>query len=291
MRTTVSLFVFVVLGLLLYKLWPAHLIDGLRNDPNVVLRAPWQPDFIDADPPPGEASRRRPGPPPLRVLFVGNSHTQLNGMPAMIAGLAAATRGARPFWSHVEGAEKGIRLIDHVSGVTQQLREQRFEYVVLQEQQQWPSFWPAQRQAEFEAPANTLDVLVRASGARTLLFMTWARRDGDLMNVPTDSYEPMQERVRVGYADASRTLGVPVVGVGLVWQQLRRSDPDLVLWNPDGSNPSRLGSYLAACVFYKAFYGWSPEGNPFHAGLPAEDAARLQRAAGRAKALWAPGEL
>jgi hypothetical protein len=295
-RSVISSVVLVLLALVLHRVWPSQAIEALRNDPEVVLRAPWQ-----AEPPPEQpaspvaAPAPRPAVPPpgaLRVLFVGNSHTFMNQMPALIAELAAAAPGARPFFFRME-APGGAKLIEHVQNGRVQvlLAEQAFDFVVLQEQQQWPSFAQSQRQREFEAPAITLDVMVRAAGAKTLLFMTWARREGDRPNRVDDTYEQMQARVHEGYRDAARALDVPVVGVGLVWREVVRTHPDLALWQPDGSHASLAGSYLAACVFFKAMYGRSPEGNAYTAGLPDEDARRLQQVAAAAKALYAPSEL
>jgi hypothetical protein len=61
-----------------------------------------------------------------------------------------------------------------------------------------------------------------------------------------------------------------------------------VLWNADGYHPAPAGSYLAACVFYKAFYERSPEGNAFRAGLSDADALRLRRAVASAEAVQRP---
>jgi hypothetical protein len=261
-----------------------------------VLRAPWQA-APPAEPEPAPAEEAAPvpvapaapAPNALRVLFVGNSHTHRNDMPAMIAALVAATPGARPFFFRME-APGGAKLADHVASgrVAGLLSEQRFDHVVLQEQQQVPSFSRKQRERELDAPARTLDVMIRAAGARSWLFMTWARRDGDRDNRPDDSYEAMQARLAEGYADAARALEVPIVPVGLVWQQVSRAHSDIALWDADGYHPAKAGSYLAACVFYKAFYERSPEGNAFRAGLSDADALRLQRAVASADALRLP---
>lgn len=301
MRAFASLLALGGLVFVLYGVWPHAAIDALLNDPEATLRAPWDDEAppetaqatIQRSEQPEEPSEpAQPGLPALRVLFVGNSHTHQSDMPKMIAGLAAAVPGTRPFQYQMQ-APGGARLVDHVKAgrVAKALAEQRFDYVVLQEQQQWPSFGVEQRRREFEAPAGTLDVLARAAGAKTWLFLTWARRDGDLHNRPADSYDAMQDRVREGYRAAGRALGAAVVPVGLVWQRVVRSEPDLKLWDADGSHASRLGSYLAACVFFKAFYERSPEGNPFRAGLPEGEAARVQRAVAVGTALYAPSEL
>jgi hypothetical protein len=216
------------------------------------------------------------------VLFVGNSHTQYNDMPGMIAKLAAADGVSRPLYAEVE-ARGGATLEEHLSSgrVADRLRGGRWEYVVLQEQQQRPSFTfnPKQVERQFMGPAQTLDVLIRAAGAGTLLFMTWARRKGDPGNVTGDTYEQMQARLESGYTTLARRIDVPVAPVGLAWQRAARTRPSLSLWAADGNHASKAGSYLAACVLYEALYERSSVGNPYLGGLAEGEAQYLQRSA------------
>jgi hypothetical protein len=219
--------------------------------------------------------------PPLRVLFMGNSHTHYNAMPRMIAELARAV-DERPLEFAME-TPGGQTLQGHLaSGRLQvQLSAVRYDYVVLQDQQQRPAFRSNMTQLEeiFVAPARELDRQTRAAGAKTLLYMTAARRAGDPDNVPGDSYEDMQDRVRDSYESLGRELEARVVPVGVAYRWAHEQRPELALWNPDGSHPSRLGSYLTACAFYSALYARSPDGNPYLAGLPEDDARFAQRAA------------
>ena len=69
--------------------------------------------------------------------------------------------------------------------------------------------------------------------------------------------------------------------VGLAWQQVRREHPEIGLWDPDGSHPSRAGTYLAACVLYATLFGESPEGLSFTGHVPGGEARALQRTAAR----------
>ena len=64
--------------------------------------------------------------------------------------------------------------------------------------------------------------------------------------------------------------------VGLAWQQAHRLEPGLQLWQDDGHHPTTAGSYLGACVFYNVLVGRSPVGDPFTAGLDADEARFLQ---------------
>ena len=219
---------------------------------------------------------------PLRALFIGNSHTYYNAMPALVEQLARAAHETRCFVFTLE-APGGASLAEHLAGpkVRELIQHGPWDFVVLQEQQQRPSFTfnAQQLEREFYAPARTLDVLIRVASAKTVLYMTWARRDGDPPNVPGDTYEAMQERTRQSYMHLAQELDALVAPAGLAWRWVRQQRPELPLWQPDGSHPTLAGSYLAACVLYAAFYGHSALDNPFHAGLPDDQAALLQRAA------------
>jgi hypothetical protein len=221
---------------------------------------------------------------PLRVLFIGNSLTFVNEMPAMIARLAAAGGARRPFGYRRE-TPGGYGLSDHLANgqFRRQLVPGAWDFVVLQEQGQRPSWRsPAQRENEFYAPARSLVRELRSLGLPVVFYQTFARRDGDGTNDTADTYDAMQERINAGYASIGRELGVPVVPVGAGWRVARTAHPALPLWAPDGMHPTVAGSYLAACAFYAYFYGRSPVGNPYDADLDPTLARALQDAATRA---------
>jgi hypothetical protein len=235
------------------------------------------------------AATATPAPPPravaknpLRVLFVGNSHTYFNDMPSMVVQLAAAAKEKRGLEISLE-VEPGAGLLQHLANrkVHARLSQQRWDYVVLQDQQQRPSFTfdPKEVERQFFAPARTLDVLIRAASAKTVLFMTAARRPGDPELVPGDDYEHMQERTRQSYTRLAHELGATLAPVGVAWRWAHEKRPDLPLWAADGYHPGQYGSYLAACVFYRVLYDHSALDNPYTAGLPAADANLLQQAA------------
>jgi molybdopterin-guanine dinucleotide biosynthesis protein A len=225
--------------------------------------------------------------PPLRVLFVGNSHTYLNDMPSMIVQLAAAAKQRRGVELSLLVAG-GATLAEHLAGdqLRARLNSGHWDYVVLQDQQQRPSQTsPQLLDSEFFAPIRTLDVLIRAASAKTILFMTAARLDGDAPFLPSDTYEKMQQRTVDAYSRVASELGATVAPVGLAWRWAHERRPDLQLWAADRYHPAPAGSYLAACVFYEVLYGSTVLDNPFTAGLPASDASLLQRAAETARFL------
>jgi hypothetical protein len=122
--------------------------------------------------------------------------------------------------------------------------------------------------------------MIEENGAQPLLFVTWAHREGDPA-YGYDDYDSMQNQIVAGYLTIAREQGIPAVPAGYAWWRARRQYPDIDLWQADGSHPSRNGTYLAACVFYSAIFGESPEGLTYTARLPAATAQALQYIAAR----------
>jgi hypothetical protein len=242
-----------------------------------VLRSPFAPALA------GDIELARSNRAGLRVLFVGNSMTFANSMPSTVRRLAAADGSSRRMFvvQYTRGGWTWARAARD-DGLRELLHEVRWDVVVLQEQSQMLSFSPYRQRAETYPAARALAAGVSAAGARTLLFMTWGHRSGDRRNVPGDSYAAMQARVRDGYRALAEELDADVAPVGIAWAEAFRRRPSLALWAPDGSHPSRLGSYLTACVFYAVLAGRPPTSSTFTADIAPGDARFLQRVAASA---------
>ena len=228
----------------------------------------------------GDLELARSDRPGLRVLFVGNSFTFKNSLPALVHDLAAGDPGARPIFS-VEYAAPGWSLhqADRDSGLARLLREVKWDVVVLQEKS-WLLSYPEEQWRRSTYPfARDLHEKISAAGARTVLFMTWGYALGDRWNEPHDTYAAMQARLATGYSRLGLELGVRVAPAGLAWAEALRRDPGLDLWADDGKHPGRSGSYLAACEFYAQLTGRDPSRSAFTDGLDPGQARFLQRVA------------
>lgn len=185
---------------------------------------------------------------PLRVLFIGNSYTGVNDLPALVARLAAAGGGRR-----IETAAQlhgGATLEQHAADekVLQRIRQQRWDVVVLQEQSQRPI---GDVNAMYAA-ARKLHAEIKQIGAKTVLYLTWARQD-----------KPQtQDALNRAYFKLARELDAAVAPVGLAWRAALTDDDKIALYAKDKSHPSPVGSYLAACVFYATLLDRNPEGLP-----------------------------
>jgi hypothetical protein len=215
-------------------------------------------------------------PDALRVLFVGNSHTSVNDMPAMIAALAYAG-GQRPLRARLV-VRNGARLQEHANeGVANSaLSDGGWNALVLQEQQQQPTLDRERRERDMVAPARIMSMNAQAIGARVIVQMVWARRDGDVLSVPGDTFAAMHERTVLGHRELAHELGAELAPTAIAWKRAAEARPELALWQPDGMHASLAGTYLGACVLYQTLYQASPKGLRFTAGLAEHDAAFLQ---------------
>lgn len=153
--------------------------------------------------------------------------------------------------------------------------KQPFEVVVLQGHS--AAGLSEKRGAAFVEAVTTFNDLIRASGAKTALYMTHAYTPAH------KSYDPaMLRKTAKLYIETGNRIGALVIPVGLAFEEAYRRKPDLKLQKDyDGSHPDLIGTYLAACVTYAALYGKSPVGNPYdyYGKIDKDTAAFLQQVA------------
>ena len=226
-----------------------------------------------------------PAGPAVRVLFIGNSLTHANDMPSMVAELAKAGGINMQYDQHTPG---GSMLVDHAANPQALAKIDRgtWDFVVMQEQGQWPAFPDWQVQRDTDPPARALRERIKRANPRAtvVLYMTMARRNGDPRNaasIPVPelaTYAGMQTRINRTYARLGRELGATVVPVGRAWEMVRRARPSLDLYS-DEFHPNFMGSYLAACVFYATLFRRNPVGLSYTGGLDQSTVRYLQRVA------------
>jgi len=216
----------------------------------------------------------------LHVLFVGNSYTFYNDLPSMVQELSA--HETRPVeFEMVTIPGQGLDAHWKSGVALQALRSRHWDYVILQEY----SLRPIDDKASFFKYGTMFNECIQSTGARTMLYMTWARKaTPQTQAVLTDAYTTL-----------GSDLNATVAPVGVAWEESLKARPSFPLHVEDGSHPQPQASYLAACVFYSTLYGKSARGLPHKLELhpargmwrfeiKAEDAAYLQEIADRAMA-------
>lgn len=218
-----------------------------------------------------------------KVLFLGNSYTQVNNLPLLIKNVANSTNDEIIFDSNLPG---GYTFQGHSTNTTSlnKIQAGDWDYVVLQEQSQLPSFPIAQVQSQvfpYAAQLNTT-ILQYNPCAETLFYMTWGRKNGDAANCPgwpaVCTYEGMDDLISERYMTMATDNDAVVSPVGAVWRNLRTNNPTIELYSSDESHPSIAGSYAAALTFYTTIFRKNPLNCTFNSTLSTTDAAIIKQA-------------
>lgn len=189
---------------------------------------------------------------PLRVLFLGNSHTQFNDVPKLVASLGRE-RG-RPISAE---SRSGPTLYDMYGDpqIRNAVSSGRYEIIVLQAQ----AISTSHRFTYSNKEAIALAKEGKQAGAKVFLFSEWPRRGVD----ETTYIEGIYKKI----ADAS---GAKIIPVGRVWDAVLREQKGLPLWAQDGNHASALGSRVAAYAIYRSLT------QDKDAGFPMLDLGRSQ---------------
>src|SRR6516164_2256036 len=109
---------------------------------------------------------------PTRLLFIGNSFTARNDLPGLLRQLAAA-RGHVLEHRLISAGGASLRMHWNKGEAPRAIEEKKYDYVVLQEQ----STLGFKNPARMHENVTLFDQAIKASGARTVLYMTWARKN------------------------------------------------------------------------------------------------------------------
>ncbi|HEX9829817.1 MAG TPA: hypothetical protein VGB10_06360 [Bacteroidota bacterium] len=179
--------------------------------------------------------------PGVHVLFIGNSLTYFNNLPATLQGLMKA--GGEEMSYH-SVANPDFALIDHLNGgsdAVDQVKRGGWDVVILQ---QGPSSLPESRELLVDA-TKQFDQHIKGVKGQTALYMVW----------PDKSRMSFFEDVRVSYKSAADAVGGLFIPAGEAWLTAWQEEPALALYGQDDFHPSTLGTYLAALVMYERITG------------------------------------
>lgn len=182
----------------------------------------------------------------LNVLFVGNSYTYYENLPQIVSLISNAsktkivtkqsTMGGSKLRQHWLG-ERGLKTKELIKSGT-------FDIVVLQGH----SMATIKEPDSLVKYSKLLCDYIKKHNAKPYFYLTWAR----------EKTPQMQEAINKVYTDVSRDNDATLVPVGTAWLQSQKLDPSIKLFKPDGSHPSRMGTFLTACVFVKSILGELP---------------------------------
>lgn len=195
----------------------------------------------------------------VRVLFIGNSYTYYNNLPETVQKIAATQKIKLSYKANTPG---GCTLKKHFLNKEEinDIKQGGWNFVVLQEQSVAPAKPTETVAAETYTYAHKLDSLIHVynPNAQLIFYMTWGHKDGSLEPVAkypiVNTYGGMQDRLKTSYLEMAYQNNAGCAPVGMAWQRVRAERPDYLLYLPDRSHPSPLGSYLAANVLFTTMF-------------------------------------
>jgi hypothetical protein len=214
---------------------------------------------------------------PTRLLFLGNSFTYRNGGLEMhIKKLDSSTHRATIVQSN--RATKGgatLKILYQQPWVHDSIHHQQYDVVILQED--IPEI-TAHNTTSFDEYATLFNQEIRATGARSVLFMAWPY---ERLNWIT------MEQIAAAHKALGAQLQVPVAPVGLAFQQSLKVRPAMAMLGPDKEHATIQGTYLEACVVYATLYGRKVKKvTYFPVGVDAEQADFLRKLAWETVKAW-----
>jgi hypothetical protein len=206
--------------------------------------------------------KRRPKPTIKSLLFIGNSFTQRNNLPALIASLAAEA-GIEVINDLISAGGASLRTHWNAGHAAKAIASGNYDYIVLQEQ----STLPVKNSERMKENIRLFDAAIKPTGAQTVLYTTWARQHS------LDT----QKQITNAYSEIGKELNALVIPAGPAWMRFLAKHDEPQLYDKDQSHPTLAGSYLAACVFLAALFKTNPTKNNFTPpGLSSQDAKTLQ---------------
>ena len=201
----------------------------------------------------------------IKILWLGNSFTYTNNLPAMFQSLALSGGDTVVWDSYTPG---GYTLQQHAQDTMDhhKIYSAKWDFVVLQAQSQEPSFPNSQVETATYPYAHILDSLVldNDSCTQVVFYMTWGKKFGDAGNCAgypvICSFDGITGRLQQSYVAMGDSNHALISPVGMAWYAAYHADTALNLWAADDDHPAKDGSYLAACVFYGTIFRKSPVG-------------------------------
>ena len=176
----------------------------------------------------------------MRILMLGNSFTYCNDLDRVVASFTGA--------EVVRNVRGGAQLAEQLNPATElgarakELLKEKWDYVVLQEM----SIGPVKLKEGFMQSVKELSSLARKSGARPLLYATWAYEEGsEKLASAGMTYDEMSAALYASYHEAAEKYGCLIADVGRAFDAMRGI---VSLYENDSYHPTRAGTTVAALV-------------------------------------------
>ena len=186
------------------------------------------------------------------ILFIGNSFTFYWNLPLVVEAMA----NERNYnYDITQSTASGSSLKDHWFE-NDELKSKtliatgRYDRVVLQDY----SLNPLQNLVESRMYFTDFIEWVKANNGAPYIYATWMYKG--ISNNNYDVVDPIQDALQP-IADKTGAVMVPI---DQAFRTLQKRHPNIPIFMSDNKHPSPVGTYLAACVYFRIFTGESPLG-------------------------------
>lgn len=179
----------------------------------------------------------------MRVLFIGNSHTYFNDMPATFANMWQNTFNEKIDVTMLAYSSRSLLWHDNeYFSVRFNLLHGHYDYCVIQQQAH-----PFPGEVETVNGLKLILELCEKSNTKPLLVETWPEK-----KIPEN-----RDTMHAAYNNISKSFGIDLIPVGSIWQKIQNKYPDIDLYWKDGEHASIYGDYLIALTLFSVISGES----------------------------------
>ena len=186
------------------------------------------------------------------ILFIGNSFTFYWNLPLVVEAMA----NERNYnYDITQSTASGSSLKDHWFE-NDELKSKtliatgRYDRVVLQDY----SLNPLQNLVESRMYFTDFIEWVKANNGAPYIYATWMYKG--ISNNNYNVVDPIQDALQP-VADKTGAVMVPI---DQAFRTIQKRHPNIPIFMSDNKHPSPVGTYLAACVYFRIFTGESPLG-------------------------------
>ncbi len=184
-------------------------------------------------------------PTPLRVLFIGNSHTMVNDVPELFARLAKQS-GIQVEKQMIAEGGKTLEYHAGTEVVKENILHGNYNWIVLQH---WAHPFNETYAKSMENGTRQLFEMIRQTKSKAVFYKPWPRKATALGEYPLMSST---------YAQLAKQYHAELANVGDVFEKYRVLYPGEVMYADDGEHASLLTSNIAAYVILRTITGKKP---------------------------------
>ena len=189
-----------------------------------------------------------------KILFVGNSFTFYWNLPSLvnemcnysgdIVDIYQSTAGGATLKQHWVG-DKNLKTMDL-------LKENKYSLIILQDHSPNPILKTKESLEYF----SRFIKIAKKNSSRSIIYGTWTYPSMPIKS----SYG--KDPIISNLIPLSKEFNVPIAPVGTAFRLFQERYPNISLFTSDNKHPSPVGTYLAACIFYRMITKKNSKGLP-----------------------------